>query len=184
MTEYGQYSVHEEAKMIGQSTGEAVCVISTGGTFEKVYDPVSENMTFSGESCIPGILSECLNTTVSFRSMMQIDSRELTKDRRKEIVSYVANLECRKVVIVHGTSSIIETAKAFQNAKLDGVYVFTGAMTPFHYNQTEASFNIGGAIALCQCIQKGVYLFMHGEIFDPSRSRKDTTKGRFVHGAW
>ena len=88
-----------------------------------------------------------------------------------------------RYVVVHGTSTMLETARKFQQLGLDGVYVFTGAMVPFCYKQTEASFNLGGAIALARTLPKGIYVHMHGRIFDPAASRKDVAAARFVDEA-
>jgi L-asparaginase len=167
--------------MSGQALTEPVCVVSTGGTFEKVYDPISERMTFSGISCVPTIFRQCMAGATDFKQIMQVDSLVMDDDQRNDLFKYVTSLDYRKVVIIHGTSSLLLTARMFQDANLDAVYVFTGAMTPFSHSQTEASFNLGGAIALARCLEHGVLLYMHGEIFDPTFCEKDTTRARFVH---
>jgi L-asparaginase len=112
---------------------------------------------------------------------MMADSRDFGESDRRKILNFVSSLDYDRFVIIHGTSSILETAKLFQTARMGGVYVFTGAMTPFRYSRTEAAFNLGGAIALARCKSQGVFLNMHGEVFDPSRSHKDETKARFFH---
>jgi L-asparaginase len=165
------------------TANETVCVVSTGGTFEKMYDPVLEHMAFSGVSIVPHILSEAGVENVPFRQIAEIDSLKMTDEERSDIISYVLNLEFRRVVIIHGTSSLLTTARLIQNANPDGVYIFTGAIVPFRYRKTEASFNLGGAIALARCIARGVFVYMHGEIFDPAFAEKDSNKLRFIHVA-
>ena len=160
--------------------GSDVCVISTGGTFDKSYDPVSESMQLSGRSSIPDILADCGATDIAFEQVMQIDSLAMTDASRQTIADVAAKLGYGRYVIVHGTSTMMETARKFQDLRLKGVHVFTGAMVPFCYKQTEASFNLGGAIALARALPEGVYVYMHGRIFDPAHARKDIAAARFV----
>jgi L-asparaginase len=158
----------------------SICVVSTGGTFEKIYDPVSESMTFPPDSCVPGILGKCSAEGFVFEHVMQRDSSGFDETDHDRIASHVVNLQFKRVVLIHGTSSILKTAKAIQRKNAPGVYVLTGAFIPFRYSQIEASFNLGGAIALARYMTRGVYLFMHGEIFDPCHSEKNVEKARFL----
>jgi L-asparaginase len=137
-------------------------------------------MIFTGESCVPNILYAC-GSEIEFKQIMQIDSNEMDENVRNEILRYVKSLDYGRVVIIHGTSSILETAKLLKSSHLEGVYVLTGAMIPFRCSRTEASFNLGGAIALARYATRGVYVYMHGEIFDPLQALKDVSRARFVH---
>lgn len=159
---------------------EKVGVISLGGTFDKSYDPVPEKMVFSGTSCIPGILRTCGVETVAFEALMQVDSNDLTDALIRSILETVRRGGLRRLVIVHGTSAMVETAVLFATSDLTGTYVFTGAMVPFSHSHIEASFNLGGAIALASTLPAGTYIHMHGQVFDPLKVRKDVAIARFV----
>ena len=158
-----------------------VQIVSTGGTFEKIYNPPTESMTLSAPSCIPDILAAAGVERAAFHSLMQIDSQDMTDADRRRVLAYVAALEGERFVVVHGTSTMVETARLFA-AELagKGVYVFTGAMVPFSHSPIEASFNLGGALALARSAAPGIYIHMHGQVFDPAHTAKDVARARFV----
>jgi L-asparaginase len=160
-----------------------VHVVATGGTFDKVYDPSRERLDLIAPSSIPKILAACGVAHVDFHPLMQIDSQTMDDAVRGRILDYARGLEGGRVVIVHGTSSLTETARYFQRAGVAGTYVFTGAMVPFAYSPIEASFNLGGAIALAATLPDGVHVHMHGEIFDPREAEKDVPAARIVRTA-
>ena len=167
-------------------TGPAatVRIVSTGGTFDKVYDPVSERMRLGRGSCVPTILARSGVTRVPVDAPLSIDSLEMTREMRVALLAHVRDLSRdrpARVVIVHGSGSIVETARFFLESGVPGTIVFTGAMKPFSCDAVEASFNLGGAVALAATLGPGVSIFMHGELFDPRRARKDQAIARLVH---
>ena len=63
----------------------------------------------------------------------------------------------KKVVVTHGTDTMIETARYIQNSmKTDKVVVFTGAFLPETFKDSDATFNVGVAVGAVQ-----VLLFSH-----------------------
>ncbi len=157
-----------------------VRVVATGGTFEKIYDPRSESMGFSGRSCIPLIFEACGVSRVALDPLMQMDSLDMDEAIRTGLLAHVRGSVGRRFVIVHGTGTLVETALRFAEARLDCTVVLTGAMIPFSVDPIEASFNLGGAIALAATAPPGTSIYMHGEIFDPFETVKDTAIARFV----
>lgn len=160
-------------------TSGGVQIVSTGGTFDKVYDPVTERMRLTGASGIPTILGKAGVKTVDVDALLSIDSLEMTAAMRADLLAHVRDMP--RVVIVHGSGSIVETARYFLDSGVGGTIVFTGAMIPFACDAVEASFNLGGAIALAATLGPGVTIYMHGELFDPRRARKDQAIARLVH---
>ena len=156
-----------------------VRIVSTGGTFDKVYDPVTERMRLTGASCIPTILGKSGVTDVAIDSPLSIDSLEMTAAMRADLLAHVRDMP--RAVVVHGSGSIVETARFFLDSGVRGTIVFTGAMTPFSCDPVEASFNLGGAVALAATLGPGVTIYMHGELFDPRHARKDQAIARLVH---
>ncbi len=160
-------------------TFSGVRIVSTGGTFDKVYDPVTERMRLTGASCIPTILGKAGATSIAVDSPLSIDSLEMTAAMRADLLAHVRNFP--RVVVVHGSGSIVETARFFLDSGVRGTIVFTGAMIPFSCDPVEASFNLGGAVALAATLGPGVTIYMHGELFDPRHARKDQAIARLVH---
>ncbi len=124
---------------------DTVCVISTGGTFDKSYDPVSESMRLSGRSSIPDILADCSVENITFEPVMQIDSLAMTDASRQAIADVAQRLGYARYVIVHGTSTMLETARKFQDLRLSRQCMFTGAMVLLGYKQSRGVASISAA---------------------------------------
>ena len=93
----------------------------------------------------------------------------------------VAAATCDRIVITHGTDTMVDTAKVLMGIPGKTV-VLTGSMQPARFRNTDAVFNLGVAIAAVQTLPPGVYLAMNGRIFNPERTHKNREQGRFVEG--
>jgi L-asparaginase len=153
--------------------------IATGGTIDKVYfDAKSEYEV--GPPQVMEILKDA-NATLEFEveSVLAKDSLDLTEADRLLVRERVAAASCDRIVITHGTDTMVETAKCLKGLPGKTV-VLTGSMQPARFRNTDAVFNLGVAIAAVQTLPAGVYIAMNGRIFDPGRTRKDREHGRFV----
>ena len=83
-----------------------------------------------------------------------------------------------KIIITHGTDSMVETARFLQNIPGKTI-VITGAMQPARMRFSDAAFNTGFACSAVQLLPPGVYLAMNGKIFDPKTTRKNVVLSRF-----
>ena len=61
----------------------------------------------------------------------------------------------------------------------DKTLILTGAMRPFSLGQSDAAFNVGGAIIAAQILPHGVYGVMNGRVFKAEQLRKNVQTGRF-----
>lgn len=152
--------------------------ITTGGTIDKVYfDAKSEYEIGS-----PQVLEVLKEAGVAFEyeieQALAKDSLELTDADRQLIRSRVTASPCERIVITHGTDTMVETARALQDV-VGKTIVLTGAMQPARFRSTDATFNIGAAVGAVSSLPHGVYLAMNGRIFDPSRVRKNRDKHCF-----
>lgn len=118
-------------------------------------------------------------TTVD--QLMMIDSLEMTDGEREMIAQYCADALEQRIVITHGTGTMVETARVIANKKLDKTIVLTGAMVPYTMYGSDCLFNIGTALALVQTLPSGVYIGMNGECFDPFATKKNQNASRFEH---
>ncbi len=153
-------------------------IVTTGGTIDKVY--YDEKSTFQvGESPIREILQEA-NVTVDFDvvSLFRKDSLELTDDDRDLIRRTVESREAARVIVTHGTDTMVETAKRLQGVR-DKTVVLTGSLSPARFRNSDAVFNIGASVVAVQCLPEGVFLLMNGRIFQPDRVRKNREMNRF-----
>ena len=160
-------------------TADRLAVLTTGGTIDKIYfDALSEFQV--GETAIHAILREA-NVGFAFevRSLMRKDSLEMTDADRALVREAVAASDCRRILVTHGTDTMVDTARALGEVA-DKTVVFTGAMQPASLRSSDAVFNIGFAVAAARLLPPGVYLAMNGEVFDPKTTRKDRAAMRFA----
>jgi L-asparaginase len=152
--------------------------VTTGGTIDKVYfDAKSEYEV--GPPQVAELLRDA-HATFEFEieSVLRKDSLDMTDADRQLIHDRVAALAADKVVVTHGTDTMIQTALVLQG--LPGkTIVMTGSMQPARFRVTDAEFNLGAAVAAVQVLPPGVYIAMNGRIFDPAKARKNVAANCF-----
>lgn len=159
-----------------------IVVITTGGTIDKAYfDALSAYKI--GEPMVKKML-EMANVTHPFRvvELFRKDSLDLTDQDRRALCETVAALDTNRVLITHGTDTMTDSAKAL--AAVPGkTVVFTGALSPARFAESDAMFNLGMAFAAVQTLPPGVYVAMSGQVFRGDEVRKDREHSRFVSTA-
>lgn len=153
-------------------------IFTTGGSIDKYYSTRASDFVV-GEPAIGSVLEEA-NVSVEYEveSLLKKDSLNLTDADRQLIFERVSASPYQRVVITHGTDTMVQTALALATIA-DKVIVLTGAMQPAAFKQTDAVFNVGGAVIAAQALPAGVYLVMNGRVFSPGRVRKNFALGRF-----
>jgi len=153
-------------------------IFTTGGTIDKIYfDQKSEYQV--GDPQAGGVL-ERANVVIEYEveSILRKDSLDLTDEDRDVIKRKVYAELCDRILITHGTDSMIQTAKSL-GRESGKTIVLTGSMYPAEFRNSDAIFNIGCAITAVQILTPGVYIAMNGRIFDPYCSTKNLEKNRF-----
>ncbi len=86
-------------------------IFVTGGTFDKEYDEI-EGKLFFRDTHLPEMLKlgHC-RVDIDIRTLMMIDSMSMKDQDRTLIVENCKNAEENKIVITHGTDTMVETAK-------------------------------------------------------------------------
>ncbi len=161
---------------------KTVRIITTGGTFDKLYDAVKGELIFS-ESQLPRILNQSRVTLpIHLDNLLAVDSLAMTEEQRETIVRNALLSHEKMVIIIHGTDTMVKTAQLLEKnlAEDDGhVFVFTGAMIPYALENSDAVFNLGCAISAVQMLSHGVYITMGGRIYSADHVRKNKEKGIF-----
>ena len=153
-------------------------ILATGGTLDKIYYD-AKNDFHIGEPMATNILAEA-NVTFEYEveSILKKDSLDINNEDREHIRQKVTEQNCDKIVITHGTDSMVKTAMCLQDIPGKTI-VITGAMQPARMRYSDSSYNIGVAVTAVQLLPPGVYLAMNGEIFDPRSTRKNVAANRF-----
>jgi len=155
------------------------CIVATGGTFEKAYSLLDERMVLEGGSVIPELMEKTFLRDCDFVSLFQIDSLRMAKHHREALLEWILSARYSRIVIVHGTSRMVETARFLRSHVTNKVVVLTGALYPYRYSPSEAASNLGGAVGVSRLLGFGTFVFMHGVVFEADRCRKDAETGLF-----
>ncbi|WP_456411429.1 asparaginase domain-containing protein [Oceanithermus sp.] len=157
---------------------EFVQIFTTGGTIDKVYYDAGDDYTV-GEPQIGRLLEEArVNFPYAVEALLQKDSLEMAEADRERIRAAVEATPARRVLITHGTDTMVETARALEGIP-DKTIVLVGAMQPARFLGSDAEFNIGYATAAVQLLGPGVYIAMNGQVFRSGHVRKNRAKLRF-----
>ena len=164
---------------------QAVYLICTGGTIEKVYSEQSgsvENL----DSKIDRYLRLLRLPDLEVRTviLMNKDSLEMSDDDRQQLLAVVRGKlsEGAPIVITHGTDTMIESGLLLQAGLPDlrVPVVLTGAMTPLGFERSDGLQNLTESLFAARVLGPGVYVVMHNQVFPVERARKDRELARFV----
>ena len=157
-------------------------IFTTGGTIDKIYfDRKSDYQV--GDPQAGGVLQRA-NVVLDYEveSILKKDSLDFTAEDRALIREKVASTRSERIVITHGTDTMIETAKVLENISGKTI-VMTGSMYPAQFRDSDAVFNIGCAVTGAQILGPGVYIAMNGRIYNPQDVRKNVELNRFEEKA-
>ena len=154
-------------------------IVVTGGTFDKTYDEINGRLSF-GSTHLPEMLrlgrSRVETTT---ETLMMIDSLDMTDADRARIVDACARCPEDRIVVTHGTDTMVETARAVAHGVAGKTVVLTGAMVPYAFGSSDGLFNLGSALSFAEVLPPGVYIAMNGQHFAWDRVRKNRSTGVF-----
>jgi L-asparaginase len=159
-------------------------LITTGGTIEKIYSEQSgqvENLTAKIDRYLQYL--RLPDAHVEVTPLMNKDSLEMTDEDRARVLAVVrAKAAEAPVVITHGTDTMVETGRLLKReiAGLKYPIVLTGAMTPLGFERSDGLQNLTESLFAARTLAPGVWIVMHGQVFDVDRARKDREQARFV----
>ena len=157
-----------------------ILIIDTGGTFNKVYNPLTGSLDIEKEGkALKSIAKEWL---IELKSLNIIgkDSLDMTQNDREKILQTIKKSNFKRIIIVHGTDTIDKTAKHLAEAKLNREIILTGAMVPFSINPIEATANLALAYGYLQILdQNGIYIALNGTVDTYDKVIKNRKKGKF-----
>jgi len=157
-----------------------ISLFITGGTLDKQYNEIKGELGFIKTSIQEIIKDSRTTLDLSTKELMLVDSLEMTDTQRKEIVAACSSCKHHKIIITHGTDTMVKTAKEIAAKKLAKTIVLTGAMIPYRVHKSDAVFNLSAAFAFCQTLENGVYIAMNGRYFLWNDVIKNKELGIFV----
>lgn len=157
----------------------AIRIFITGGTFDKEYNEITGELFFKDTHMREILELGRAHIDVNIRTLMMIDSLDMTDADRKIILENCKQAKENQIVITHGTDTMTKTAKRLAEATLEKTIVLTGAMIPFKFGTSDGLFNMGSALGFVQSLSHGVYIAMNGRCFDYDKVRKNKKTGVF-----
>jgi L-asparaginase len=154
-------------------------ILVTGGTFDKEYNERTGQLFFKDTHIAEMLRLGRSRVEVTIRTVMMIDSLEMSDADRALIVQNCLQSEEDRIVITHGTDTMVETAAAVAGAVTGKTVVLTGAMIPYAFGSSDGLFNLGSALSFVQVLTPGVYISMNGKCFPWDRVRKNRERGEF-----
>ena len=151
----------------------------TGGTIDKNYNEFNGEFNFI-ETHMPELLAVGRDRAdITVQQLMMKDSLDMTDEDREIIVKACRNAKADRIVITHGTDTMVETAIKLGQEKMTKTIVLVGAMIPYVFKHSDAAFNMGFALAAAQVKSSGVYIAMNGILFDYDKVVKNRELAEF-----
>jgi L-asparaginase len=157
----------------------AIRIFITGGTFDKEYNELNGQLYFKDTHMSDLLDMGRSRVAVEIRTLMMVDSLEMTDEDRQLIAYQCNNCDETQIVITHGTDTMADTAQMLANEVKDKTIILTGAMIPIKFGSSDGLFNLGSALAFAQTLPTGVYVAMNGRYFNWNNVRKNKQTGVF-----
>lgn len=145
----------------------------TGGTIDCERVEPGNKYVFK-DTHLSEMLKQGRNKTdIDLEVLMLKDSIYMTDSDREKILEKCKSAKEDKIIITHGTDTMVETAQVLGENIKDKTIVLLGAMIPYNQKNSDALFNLGSAITTVQILPQGVYITMNGKIFSWDNVRKN-----------
>jgi L-asparaginase len=161
----------------------AIRLFVTGGTFDKEYDEIEGRLYFKDTHIQEMLKHGRCRLEVRVETLMLIDSLEMTDSDRQRIVESCREAGEDRIVVTHGTDTMVETAHVLGRAAISKTIVLTGAMIPWAFGSSDGLFNLGSALSFAQALPPGVYVAMNGHWFPWDDVEKNKALGIFERRA-
>jgi len=155
-------------------------IINTGGTFNKVYDPVKGELVVSQDNSMVERVLDALKLSIPVRGILYKDSLDMDEGDRSLLLQTILESPSQEIVIVHGTDTMDLSAQVVASGVEGRSIVFTGAMVPISIDPTEGAGNLMLALShLLYNRSPGVFIAMHGLLAPYDQIYKERERGLF-----
>lgn len=155
-------------------------ILNSGGTFNKRYNHLNGQVEVPYDNEAPKRILKSTANLYEIAGVLYKDSLDMDINDRKILARVIAESSEEKIVIIHGTDTMRESAEFLNEIFEDRVIVFVGAMKPFEVDNIEATLNLGIAMGFAKAMERsGVYICMDGYVEPWDRLVKNTKFGKF-----
>jgi L-asparaginase len=160
-------------------------ILATGGTIEKIYDEFEGSLQ-NRDTIVKNKILQKLRlpyTDISVKQIMSKDSLYMDDHDREFILNSIKHYEQEKkpIIILHGTDTMDLSSKYCHDhySTISVPVVFTGAMKPLGFDDSDAAQNVIEAIFAARILSPGYYVTFHGKLFTVPNFRKNKQRGTF-----
>jgi len=154
-------------------------LLITGGTIDKQYNELNGELIFTQSGVEDMLAQGRAKLDIAYETVMLKDSLDMDDNDRQRILTSCLTCDESKIVITHGTDTMVETSQVLAAGIKDKTIVLLGAMLPYQIKNSDALFNLGCAIAAVQTLSNGVYITMNGKVFRYDEVVKNIIVGEF-----
>jgi len=156
-------------------------VFITGGTFDKEYNFITGELYFKDTHLSEMFERGRCTLDLDIKTLMMVDSLEMSTTDREIIKHNCISTKTDKIIITHGTDTMVDTAKILSKEKIMGkTIILTGAMIPYAFGtSSDGFFNMGSSLGFVQTLPPGVYISMNGRYFNWDSVKKNRQTGFF-----
>ena len=158
-----------------------ILCINTGGTFNKQYNELNGSLVIKkNNDLVKEILKKSKIDNIEVKGIIYKDSLDMTNEDRKLLVEFINQSKYKKILIIHGTDTMDQTALFLDQNLKDKQIILTGAMVPYSINKVEAVANMMmGYGYLLSHKKSGVFISMHGMVEKYKKIKKNRELGLF-----
>jgi L-asparaginase len=158
-----------------------ILVINTGGTFNKEYNELNGNLIIKkNNDFIKDIFNKSKVDKIEVKGIIYKDSLDITIEDRKLLVKFINQCKYEKILIIHGTDTMDQTALFLEQNLKNKQIILTGAMVPYSINKIEAVSNLMmGYGYLLSNKKSGVFIAMHCKVEKHKKIKKNRELGVF-----
>lgn len=155
-------------------------VLTTGGTIGGLEYQNAEDKPNQKPLAVEDFFKTA-NVSFNYKieSVLNKDSRFITDKDREFLSGKIKSSTADKILVTHGTFTMVETGKFLANHQIDKTIVLTGSFILGTEAYTDAPFNLGFAISAVESLGDGVYIAMNGIVFNWDNVRKNHQANRF-----
>jgi len=156
-------------------------LFTTGGTIDKIYFDALSEFSIGEPQAVHLMCQAGVAADINHTALLRKDSLEISAADREMITERVAASPAEQIIITHGTDTMAETGRYLSSIK-NKTIVLVGAMQPAAMRDSDASFNLGFALAAVQLAPAGIYIAMNGQLLEATSAVKDRQKMCFKAG--